>query len=68
MDGQRIDQALSRLAAAIDRAETAVHALHDVATVPADEHSGLQLRHTRLKESVAQSLRQLDEVLAGLPQ
>jgi hypothetical protein len=68
MDPERIDKALARLDAATARAESAARAVAENPTVRADEHSGLQQRHTRLKDSVVQSLRQLDEILAELPQ
>jgi hypothetical protein len=68
MHPDRIEQALARLEAALTRAEGAASALADITTVNPEEHTGLQQRHSLLKQSVAQSLRQLDEILAGLPQ
>jgi multidrug resistance efflux pump len=68
MHPDRIEQALARLEAALARAERAAHALDETPAVPRDEHAGLQQRHSQLKESVARSLRQLDEILAGVPQ
>ena len=67
MDGNRIDQALARLGAALARAEAAGDLLVEAITDTA-ELAGLQERHSRLKQTVAQSLRQLDEILAGMPQ
>jgi hypothetical protein len=68
MHPDRIEQALARLDAALARAERAAHTLPHVPAIDPAEHTGLQQRHSHLKESVAQSLRQLDEILAGLPQ
>ena len=42
--------------------------LPDNSGVDAQEYAGLQERHSRLKQTVATSLRQLDEILAGMPQ
>jgi hypothetical protein len=67
MAGDRIEQALARLDAALGRAELAGDRLVRAMADPA-ELARLQERHSRLKQSVAQSLRQLDEILAGLPQ
>lgn len=67
MDPQRIDQALARLDAALARAERAAERLSALARVDPDEHDGLHRRHSQLKETVAHSLRQLDDILAGMP-
>jgi len=68
MDTTRIDQASARLSAALARAEAAARALPDFASVDPQEYAGLQERHSRLKQTVATSLRQLDEILAGMAQ
>jgi len=68
MDTTRIDLALSRLDAALGRAEAAARALPQDNGVDAQEYAGLRQRHDHLKETVANSLRQLDEILAGMPQ
>jgi hypothetical protein len=67
MSGDRIEQALTRLDRALARAEAAA-ARQVEAAREAEELAGLQERHIELKRSVAQSLRQLDEILAGSPQ
>ena len=67
MDRERIDAALMRLAAATKRAEAAGKALAAVPSVDPRDHAGLQDRHDQLKDTVARSLRQLDEILTGLP-
>ena len=68
MDTTRLDQALARLDTALTRAETAAQALPRESGVDAQEYAGLVQRHDHLKETVANSLRQLDEILAGIPQ
>jgi hypothetical protein len=68
MDSTRIDQALARLNAALARADAAARALPGPSDVDPQEYAGLQERHSRLKQTVATSLRQLDEILAGMPQ
>ena len=68
MDTRSIDQALTRLDAALTRVEAAARALPDRSGVDPDEFAGLQERHSRLKQTVATSLKQLDEILAGMPQ
>jgi hypothetical protein len=67
MDRNRIEQALARLGAAVSRAEAAGESLVKAMADPA-ELVGLQERHSRLKQTVAHSLRQLDDILAGMPQ
>ena len=68
MDTTRIEQAEARLKTALARAEAAARQLPDNSGVDAQEYAGLQERHSRLKQTVATSLRQLDEILAGMPQ
>ena len=68
MDTRPIDQALARLDAALARAEAAAQALPEASAVDSAEFAGLQERHSRLKQTVATSLKQLDEILAGMPQ
>jgi hypothetical protein len=65
MTSERIDQALARLEAALARAEAAVATLADAAHGGA-ETPGLRERHQHLQQAVAGSLRQLDEILAGM--
>jgi hypothetical protein len=70
MDREHIDRAVARLESALRRAESAaqsaIQALDRPPEVDPAEHSGLQERHSLLKQSVAQSLRQLDDILAGM--
>jgi hypothetical protein len=70
MDRENTERALARLEAALRRAESAaqsaIQALNRPPEVDPAEHSGLQERHTLLRQSVAQSVRQLDEILAGM--
>lgn len=66
MDTRPIDQALARLDAALARAEAAARDLP--ARADTDALAGLQERHSRLKATVATSLKQLDDILAGMPQ
>lgn len=68
MDTSKIDQALIRLNAALERLEAAAHALPTGPSVDAAEYEGLQSRHDQLKQTVASSLRKLDEILTGMPQ
>jgi hypothetical protein len=68
MDTTRIEQAEVRLKAALARAEAAARALPDPSNHDPQAYAGLQERHSRLKQTVATSLRQLDEILAGMPQ
>lgn len=58
MDGATIENALERIEAALARIENAAHR-------PAEVAAELEARHDRLKSAVAQSLRQLDELLGG---
>lgn len=66
MDTRSIDQALANLSKALDRAENAASALPP--RVPRADYDNLVQRHDNLKETVANSLRQLDDILAGMPQ
>ena len=68
MDTSKIDQALTRLDAALARVEAAARALPSGPSVDAAEYDGLRSRHDQLKQSVATSLRKLDEILTGMPQ
>ena len=68
MDTAKIDQALARLSTALNRAEAAVQALPTGPSVDIAEFAGLRDRHDQLKQSVASSLRKLDEILTGMPQ
>jgi len=68
MDTTPIDQALARLEKALQRAENGAGMLGKTPTVDAREHESLLLRHDQLKETVANSLKQLDEILAGMGQ
>ena len=68
MDTGKIDHALARLDKALARAENAVGALPDRANVTRGEFDHLRQRHDRLKTTVANSLKQLDEILAGAGQ
>ncbi|HQS98331.1 MAG: hypothetical protein B7X90_14130 [Novosphingobium sp. 17-62-19] len=62
MDG--LGTALDRLEQALVRVETAVT---QRGTESAEELALLKVRHRKLKDTVAQELRQLDLLLAGLP-
>lgn len=68
MDTSKIDQALARLNGALTRAEAAAQALPSGPSVDVAEYDGLRNRHDQLKQSVATSLRKLDEILTGMPQ
>ncbi|MFN3456547.1 MAG: hypothetical protein ACK4Z8_03095 [Novosphingobium sp.] len=57
----RLEQALGRVEAAVAQQET-----RDTGT-EGEELALLKVRHRRLKDTVAQELRQLDLLLAGLP-
>ena len=67
MDRERIEAALMRLHTVTKRVEAAGRALAAAPSVDPREHAGLQDRHDQLKDTVARSLRQLDEILTGLP-
>jgi hypothetical protein len=62
MDG--LGTALDRLEQALVRVETAVT---QQGVESAEELALLKVRHRKLKDTVAQELRQLDLLLAGLP-
>ena len=68
MDTTKIDQALVRLDTALARVAAAAQALPSGPSVDVAEFEGLRDRHDQLKQSVASSLRQLDEILTGMPQ
>lgn len=68
MDTTKIDLALARLDAALARVEAAAQALPTGPSVDASEFEGLRDRHDQLKQTVASSLRKLDEILTGMPQ
>lgn len=61
MNGVSIESALQRIDAALARLES-------VADRPEQADLALQTRHDRLREAVAQSLRQLDDLLEGREQ
>ena len=61
MDGDRTTRALTRIDAALARIDAA--ARRPAPAVPTD--SGLAVRHNQLKDAVTQSLRQLDDLIAG---
>jgi hypothetical protein len=63
----RIEQALTRLEAAV-AASPAAALSADPAADGAAELGALRTRHRKLKETVTQELRQLDLLLANLPQ
>ena len=68
MDGASIENALGRMNAAMARIERAAARLasadpENLAAIV--DESGLQARHEQLRADVAQSLRQLDALLAG---
>ena len=60
MDEASLEKTLGRIEQAIARIEQSA-----IRAVDADD--GLQTRHDQLREAVSQSLRQLDELLSGLP-
>ena len=68
MDTTKIDRALARLDAALARVQAAAQALPSGPSVDAAEYEGLRDRHDQLKQTVASSLRKLDEILTGMPQ
>ena len=68
MDTRRIDQAFARLDAALTRAEAAARNLPGEPAGAHEEFDALRQRHDRLKSTVASSLKQLDEILAGAGQ
>lgn len=68
MATEALDAALDRLEQALGRVEAAVaqQEMRDPGT-EGEELALLKVRHRRLKDTVAQELRQLDLLLAGLP-
>ena len=64
-EGGGVDQALDRIERAVDRLEAAAHRIGDTETAVLGE---LTTRHRKLKDKVASELRQLDLLLANLPQ
>jgi uncharacterized protein YdcH (DUF465 family) len=68
MATEALDAALDRLEQALGRVETAVAQQETRDSGGAGEELALlKVRHRRLKDTVAQELRQLDLLLAGLP-
>ncbi|HVR91713.1 MAG TPA: hypothetical protein VHG29_11570 [Novosphingobium sp.] len=61
MDGDRTTRAWARIDAALARIESA--ARRPASQTDAD--SNVAARHAKLKQAVAHSLRQLDELIAG---
>lgn len=66
MATEALDSALDRLEQALARVEEAVSKQQDESG-PGEELALLKVRHRRLKDTVANELRQLDLLLAGLP-
>lgn len=58
MDGGSIEKAVERIEAALARIENA-------AQQSVDDAAGLEARHVGLKQAVANSLRQIDDLIAG---
>lgn len=67
MATQALDAALDRLEQALGRVESAVAQQDTHGSASGEELALLKVRHRRLKDTVAQELRQLDLLLAGLP-
>lgn len=69
MDDLPVTTALDRIDAALARAEAAARELSAAPAPPADdgELSALRARHDALKHAVSSGLRQIDEMLAGMP-
>ncbi|HQS70800.1 MAG: hypothetical protein B7Y36_02780 [Novosphingobium sp. 28-62-57] len=67
MATEGLGAALDRLEQALARVEGAVSAQESRGGETVEELALLKVRHRRLKDSVAQELRQLDLLLAGLP-
>lgn len=67
MDDQKVTQAFARLDRALARAEAAASGLDKAPAADGGELAALRERHEALKHAVAAGLRQLDEVMAGLP-
>ena len=64
LSSDELETALDRAELALDRLETAVAAR----AAQVNELDELKVRHRKLKETVAGELRQLDLLLANLPQ
>lgn len=67
MATEALDAALDRLEQALVQAENAVAQQGTRGDAGGEELALLKVRHRRLKDTVAQELRQLDLLLAGLP-
>lgn len=67
MATEALDAALVRLERALSRVEAAVSDQGRNGGETAEELALLKVRHRKLKDTVAQELRQLDLLLAGLP-
>lgn len=62
-----LNASLDRIEQALARIERAAEALPHAPVQSREELLELKARHRKLKDSVAQELRQLDLLLAGLP-
>ncbi len=67
MATEALGAALDRLEQALVRVEGAVAQQGTTGVAAGEELALLKVRHRRLKDTVAQELRQLDLLLAGLP-
>ncbi|KHS48500.1 hypothetical protein NJ75_01176 [Novosphingobium subterraneum] len=67
MATEALGAALDRLEQALMRVEGAVAQQGTTGAAAGEELALLKVRHRRLKDTVAQELRQLDLLLAGLP-
>ncbi|NLR70050.1 hypothetical protein HGI47_04060 [Novosphingobium sp. ERN07] len=67
MAADALNAALDRLEQALSRVEGAVSQQGNRSGETAEELALLRVRHRKLKDTVAQELRQLDLLLAGLP-
>jgi len=67
MAAEALNAALDRLEQALSRVEGAVSQQGNQGGETAEELALLRVRHRKLKDTVAQELRQLDLLLAGLP-
>lgn len=67
MATEALGAALDRLEQALSRIEGVVAQQGTHAVAAGEELALLKVRHRRLKDTVAQELRQLDLLLAGLP-
>lgn len=52
---------------AVERIEAALARIENAAQQSADHAGGLQARHDGLKQAVANSLRQIDDLIASQP-